>query len=122
MTGPNFVAAIHKCRDKVSRVKLFISIPVTTRPTCISGDTILVFASHEGSHEIRGVEFAVEICVDEIDQLGQFIELEITSDLRTLEQTKAALLSLADRLQLARPEKRSYLELLMSQLGPQQVG
>ena len=67
-------------------------------------------------------DFAVEICVDEIDQLGQFIELEITSDLRTLEQTKAALLSLADRLQLARPEKRSYLELLMSQLGPQQVG
>ena len=67
-------------------------------------------------------DFAVEICVDEIDQLGQFIELEITSDLKTLEQTKIALLSLADRLQLARPEKRSYLELLMSQLGPQQVG
>lgn len=74
----------------------------------------------KGDYKWQG--FAVEICVDEIDQLGQFIELEITSDLKNLEQTKAALLSLADRLELDRPEKRSYLELLMSQLGPQQVG
>ena len=64
----------------------------------------------------------VEICLDEIDQLGQFIELEITSDLKHLDATKSALLSLAEHLELSRPEKRSYLELLLSQLGPQQVG
>ena len=66
--------------------------------------------------------YQVEICLDEIDQLGQFIELEITSDLKHLDATKSALLSLAEHLELSRPEKRSYLELLLSQLGPQQVG
>ena len=65
--------------------------------------------------------YEVEICLDEIDQLGSFIELEITSDLEGLEQTKAALASLAKHLELTRSEKRSYLELLMNQLGPQQV-
>jgi adenylate cyclase class 2 len=65
--------------------------------------------------------FEVEICLDEIDQLGSFIELEITSDLEGLDQTKAALESLAKNLDLSRSEKRSYLELLMNQLGPQRV-
>lgn len=65
--------------------------------------------------------YQVEICLDDIDQLGSFIELEITSDLEGLDQTKAALESLAAHLELSRSEKRSYLELLMNQLGPQQV-
>ncbi len=65
--------------------------------------------------------YEVEICLDEIDQLGSFIELEITSDLEGLDQTKAALESLSKHLQLSQSEKRSYLELLMNQLGPQDV-
>ena len=66
-------------------------------------------------------QYVVEISLDEIDELGRFVELETTSDLENLERAKAALSSLAERLQLTRPERRSYLELMQLQLGPQQL-
>ena len=66
-------------------------------------------------------DYAIEISLDEIDELGSFIELETTSDLENLESAKAALESLAHHLQLSRPESRSYLELMQLQLGPHQM-
>ena len=63
----------------------------------------------------------VEICLDEIDQLGTFIELETTSDAQNLDAAKSVLVSLAEHLSLDRDERRSYLELLLHQLAPPQV-
>lgn len=63
----------------------------------------------------------VEICLDEIDQLGTFVELETTSDAQNLDAAKAVLVSLAKHLNLDRDERRSYLELLLHQLAPPQV-
>ena len=63
-------------------------------------------------------EYQFEISVDEIDQLGSFIELETTSDLEHLDRAKQALKALAEQLKLDKPERRSYLELLTHQLGP----
>ena len=67
---------------------------------------------------MRWQDYEVEISLDEIDQLGSFIELETTSDLEHLERAKKALESLAETLQLDRQEHRSYLELMLHQLGP----
>lgn len=64
-------------------------------------------------------DYPVEICVDEIDQLGRFIELETTSDLEHLEYAKSSLESLSGHLQLDRQERRSYLELMLHHLAPQ---
>lgn len=61
--------------------------------------------------------YPIEVCVDEIDQLGAFVELETSSDLEHLEQAKHALQVLAEELNLTRPERRSYLELMQWQLG-----
>jgi adenylate cyclase class 2 len=66
-------------------------------------------------------DYPVEICVDEIDQLGSFIELETSSDLEHLERAKQALESLAVHLALDRPERRSYLELMLHHLGPRRL-
>ena len=63
-------------------------------------------------------DYTFEISVDEIDQLGCFIELETTSDLEHLDKAKQALKLLASKLQLDKPERRSYLELVSHQLGP----
>lgn len=63
----------------------------------------------------------VEVCLDEIDQLGRFVELETTCDAQQLESAKELLSSLTDHLELTRDERRSYLELLRHQLSPQQV-
>jgi adenylate cyclase class 2 len=62
--------------------------------------------------------YPIEVSLDEIDQLGSFIELETTSDLKHLERAKKALESLALALKLDRQERRSYLELMLNQLGP----
>ena len=62
-------------------------------------------------------DYRVEVCLDEIDQLGNFIEIETTSDLEHLDKAKMALESLAEDLKLDRPERRSYLELMVHHLG-----
>jgi adenylate cyclase class 2 len=63
-------------------------------------------------------DYDIEISLDEIDQLGSFLEVETTSDLKQLERAKKALESLAQALYLDRQEHRSYLELMLLQLGP----
>jgi adenylate cyclase class 2 len=68
--------------------------------------------------DVRWDDYPIEISLDEIDQLGSFIEIETTSDLEHLERAKKALGSLAGALGLDRQEHRSYLELLLLQLGP----
>ena len=68
--------------------------------------------------ELSWHDYRVEVSLDEIDQLGCFIELETTSDLQHLERAKQALESLSEKLALDRPERRSYLELMMHHLGP----
>jgi adenylate cyclase class 2 len=59
----------------------------------------------------------VEVSLDEIDQLGRFVELEMTSDAQHLETAQRQLATLAEHLELTRSERRSYLELLGHQLA-----
>jgi adenylate cyclase class 2 len=61
--------------------------------------------------EIRG--FVVELALDEVPQVGQFVELEISvdSEAAPLEAAKQALADLAGELGLSEIERRSYLEL-----------
>jgi adenylate cyclase class 2 len=61
--------------------------------------------------------FAVEICLDRVDELGDFVELEIVAAEEKLEAAKATLLGLAAELGLSQPERRSYLELLLKARG-----
>lgn len=55
----------------------------------------------------------VEVVVDEVDRLGQFIELELQADEAGLEDARKSLASLAAELRLGPGERRSYLELLL---------
>jgi adenylate cyclase class 2 len=57
---------------------------------------------------------SVHIALDHIDQLGDFLELEIAADENGLPAAKEALSKLASRLELASSERRSYLELLLA--------
>jgi adenylate cyclase class 2 len=63
----------------------------------------------------------IEVCLDEIDQLGKFVEIEATTDARGLDEAKETLSTLAERLDLTRLERRSYLELLQHQLAPRHI-
>ena len=63
-------------------------------------------------HLTRG-GFALEVCRDEVEGLGRFVELEILAPEEQLEKARAVLLETAARLGLSASERRSYLELLL---------
>ncbi len=57
--------------------------------------------------------FALEVCLDEVAELGLFAELEIQAPEARLDAAREVLLRLAGELGLTRMERRSYLELLL---------
>lgn len=56
----------------------------------------------------------VEVVVDQVDRLGQFVELELQADQAGLEGARLSLAELSGKLELGPGERRSYLELLES--------
>lgn len=60
---------------------------------------------------------SVEVALDEVDQLGAFVEIETSSPEPApeseLDSAREAITSLAARLGLAEGERRSYLEMLL---------
>lgn len=56
----------------------------------------------------------VEIALDDVEEVGQFVELEIQAPQSEIEPARSALASLAAELGLANSERRSYLELLLA--------
>lgn len=59
--------------------------------------------------------FAVEGAVDEVEELGSFLELEIVAEDDSLDAARAALQSLAEALGLGASQRQSYLELVLKQ-------
>ena len=55
----------------------------------------------------------VEGALDDVEQVGTFVELELLADESTLEEKKLVIQTLADELRLGRSERRSYLEMLL---------
>ena len=56
----------------------------------------------------------VEVAWDTIASLGQFLELELVVEEQFVADARAVLLDLAGELHLGKPERRSYLELLLA--------
>jgi adenylate cyclase class 2 len=59
----------------------------------------------------------VEVAMDSVEGLGNFVELEILATEADLDAARSTLLSLAEHLQLVNVERRSYLELLLESHG-----
>ena len=65
-------------------------------------------------------ELSIEIALDQVEGLGEFIEIEVgveaaDIDDPAIQQARSALAELASELSLADVERRSYLELLLEQ-------
>jgi adenylate cyclase class 2 len=58
--------------------------------------------------------FNMEACLDDVDGVGLFVELEIVADKAALPAARAVLMETAAALGLTQTERRSYLELLLS--------
>jgi adenylate cyclase class 2 len=58
--------------------------------------------------------FPLQICLDEVDDLGRFAELEVVAPEEQYEAAKALVLDAAGELGLTRVERRSYLEMVLA--------
>lgn len=58
--------------------------------------------------------FAIHACLDDIEKLGRFVELEIVAEDRDYEAARTIVLEVAAELQLGSTETRSYLEMLLA--------
>lgn len=56
-----------------------------------------------------------EITIDEVEQLGTFAEVETLAEESDLETAEAAVIQLAEKLELSAPIRTSYLGLLINQ-------
>jgi len=57
--------------------------------------------------------FQVEVCLDQVEGVGQYAELEIIAPKQQLDEARDVLQRLAAELGLSGSERRSYLELLL---------
>jgi adenylate cyclase class 2 len=55
----------------------------------------------------------IEVALDQVDRVGEFVELELQAAPSAVEAAKQLLADLAEQLQLSGNERRSYLELLL---------
>ncbi len=67
--------------------------------------------------QLRWHQWSVELALDDVAELGEFIELEIVVDQDQLAAAQSAVLTLATQLQLAEPLRQSYLEMVLVARG-----
>jgi len=71
-----------------------------------------VHKRREPAHLVRDT-LAVEVALDTVAGVGQFVELEVSTDDGRRQIAQSAIASLAKQLDLSDSERRSYLELLL---------
>ncbi len=64
-------------------------------------------------YSLRWQDRDLEICLDQVDGLGAFLEIETLADEAEKTAAQQTILALARELQLSEPEQRSYLEMLL---------
>jgi adenylate cyclase, class 2 len=76
-----------------------------------------VFTVHKTRRpfELAAAGQSVHGAWDEVDGVGTFVELELAADEASLAEAKRVITTLASELDLGPSERRSYLELLLSQ-------
>jgi adenylate cyclase class 2 len=125
--GANFLTYKGPKRPGPGKSRTEVEVPVGGGDT--NADDFLRLLGHLGYRPVAVVRktrrpfhlrrqgFAVEVCLDEVDGLGKFVEVEIIAPEEQLDAARQALAALAAELGLEKEERRSYLELQLSAAG-----
>jgi adenylate cyclase class 2 len=120
----NFVTYKGPKRDALTKTRTEVEVPLGDGPASAAAFKQLL--RHLGYRDVAEVRkrrrlyhlrrsgFDLEICLDEVDGLGPFAELEIVAPEDQLDAARAALLAAAAELGLSASERRSYLEMLLA--------
>lgn len=69
---------------------------------------------HRRGGQLAWRQWVVEVVLDEVGAIGVFVELELVVDEELLSAAQQAILELAQQLSLGAPQRRSYLEMVLS--------
>jgi adenylate cyclase class 2 len=64
--------------------------------------------------ELLRHHFSLEVSLDDVDEVGRFVEVEILAPDHELESARSTLLQVSGELGLSTSERRSYLEMLLT--------
>ncbi len=107
--------------DQEIKMRREIEIPFQSG----AADELLELLEILGFTQVRSVEktrdvyhldwrdHSCEVCIDQVEELGSFLEVETVVESDGREQAKQAVLDLAAELGLSSPEPRSYLQMLL---------
>ena len=80
---------------------------------------VAVVRKRRRTYRLHRAGFALAVCLDEVDQLGCFAELEILAPEEQADAARAVLTDAAAALGLHEVEQRAYLTLLLEKTGEQ---
>lgn len=116
-------------RDTLTKTRAEIEIPFAEGAK--SADDLEKLLQHLGYRPVTVVRktrsvyeliregYPIHICIDDVFEVGQFIEIEIVAEESEFERARTVLLKLAEELELKETERRSYLSLLLERRGAQ---
>jgi adenylate cyclase class 2 len=119
----NFVTYKGPKRDLQTKTRTEVEVPLA--PGDAAADDFCRILCHLGYRPVAVVRkkrrvyhldrdgFPLEVCLDEVDGLGPFAELEIMAPEEELESARSVLLNTAAALGLTASERRSYLQMLL---------
>lgn len=123
----NFVTYKGPKTDQQTKTRTEIEVPLAVGDeaaadferllTHLGYRAVRVVRKQRRTYHIDSGGFAVEVCLDDVADVGRFVELEIVAPADQFEPAKAALLALAADLGLKNSERRSYLQLLIEKQG-----
>ena len=86
--------------------------------TCLGYRPVAVVRKQRRIYRLERDGYALEACLDEVEGVGRFAELEILAPETELNAARTVLLDTAAMLGLTRSERRSYLEMLLGSMNP----
>lgn len=123
----NYVTYKGPKRDALTKTRTEVEVPIASgEDTAREFAQLLTHLGYRRSAIVRksrltfDVErdgFAVEITLDDVDEVGRFVEIEIQASEEQLDKARTAVMAVAEDLGLHNSERRSYLELLLERRG-----
>ena len=128
IAAANYVTYKGPKRDAQTKTRTEVEVPLAEGDDAARDFTALlthlgyrptaVVRKRRTIYHLRREGFALEVCLDEVEGLGRFVELEIRAPEEQLEQGRTVLLATTAQLGLGPSERRSYLELLLEKRPP----
>ena len=84
---------------------------------CLGYRPTAVVKKRRTIHEFARDGFAMQACLDEVESLGRFVEIEIMAEPDQKQRARAVLLQVVSELGLPASEPRSYLEMVLAKSG-----